>query len=106
MDLIMMMFIELIPAAMIPKWSDCRECKWLAAEIDLVQPKVIISLGISPLYYFRENPKETIKDWLGKTFKYGDIIIIPTSWFRKGHATEKDFDDVMIKLKEVMNDNK
>ena len=50
---------------------------FLRAEIELIQPKVIVTLGSTATKYLI-NPEESITNVRGKWFERGDVFILPT----------------------------
>lgn len=61
-----------------PRQNEFEACvSILSSEIELIQPKVIVTLGSTATKYLI-NPEESITNVRGKWFKRGDLYILPT----------------------------
>jgi DNA polymerase len=66
------------PGNRVPRKNEFEACvSILRAEIELIQPKVIVTLGSTATKYLI-NPEESITNVRGKWFQRGDIFILPT----------------------------
>ena len=66
------------PGNRVPHQNEFEACvSILRAEIELIQPKVIVTLGSTATKYLI-NPEESITKVRGKWFQRGDIFFLPT----------------------------
>ena len=66
------------PGNRVPNQNEFEACvSILRAEIELIQPKVIVTLGSTATKYLID-PEESITNVRGKWFKRGNIFILPT----------------------------
>lgn len=66
------------PGNRVPRQNEFEACvSILRAEIELIEPKVIVTLGSTATKYLID-PEESITNVRGKWFKRGDIFILPT----------------------------
>jgi len=50
---------------------------WLEMEIDLVEPKIIVTLGLTAINALMDD-KKRLKDWREEDYQYKNSIVIPT----------------------------
>lgn len=66
------------PGNRVPNQNEFEACvSILRAEIELIEPKVIVTLGSTATKYLID-PEESITNVRGKWFKRGDIFFLPT----------------------------
>lgn len=66
------------PGNRVPNKNEFKACvSILMAEIDLIEPKVIVTLGSTATKYLI-SPKESITKVRGKWFQKGEIFVLPT----------------------------
>ena len=66
------------PGNRVPNQNEFEACvSILRAEIELIEPKVIVTLGSTATKYLID-PEESITNVRGKWFKRGNIFILPT----------------------------
>jgi len=66
------------PGNRAPRQNEFEACvSILSSEIELIQPKVIVTLGSTATKYLI-NPEESITNVRGKWFKRGDLYVLPT----------------------------
>ena len=66
------------PGNRVPRQNEFEACvSILMAEIELIEPKVIVTLGSTATKYLID-PEESITNVRGKWFQRGDIFILPT----------------------------
>ena len=66
------------PGNRVPRQNEFEACvSILMAEIELIKPKVIVTLGSTATKYLID-PEESITNVRGKWFQRGDIFILPT----------------------------
>lgn len=61
-----------------PYASEIRACSYyLKKELNIVNPRLIITLGNIPLRQLLGDPKASISDWHGNLFFYGESKVFP-----------------------------
>ncbi len=67
------------PGNRTPEEDEAAACMpWLEQQINIIQPKIICTLGNTPLRALSGNPKAGITRMRGKEFMWQDIPVIPT----------------------------
>ena len=97
------------PGNRTPEEDETATCMpWLEQQINIIQPKIICTLGNTPLRALCGDPKAGITRQRGKLFRWQDIPVIPTfhpSYLLRNQEAKKPcWDDLKAVLQELGRD--